>query len=680
MIRIDTLNNDMRPRPYMKPSRKPVAIAAILALITTGILFTSAGQSNNAISYNKEGWNHLGRENYRTAISSFKNALAVNPKFKEALIGLGKAYLEVEAFEQAYDLFTAALAIDKKSVESFVGLGKVLTAMGNYTGALKYFDRAQKLSEQNLEARYGRAYVYYSLGKKIWAQRALETILRINPYHYGSLLLLAEIKSSENRLKQARAYIEKAIDSNSESSRGYTVYGEVLLRDFMITEDRDLLDEAKEALANAISIQPESYRANRAMGYISLMEKKYDSAADYFKTAPTGMENGTLLYSLAVAHDQAGNREDALAEYERALGKDPADSITRIRLEDFLVFRDFKIGNPERVRLSKDNYGMAASRMKKDFPDQAIMYLRRTLLLNPLNTGARELLMDYYNSQGFNRFFMEELKEIVRLNPDKTFQERLSVAIMRRRDQLYHREGYSSEEPQRDVPRILVLNFDPSGGISPHPDAGEVAANHVTFVLGQFGRMRPVGARARSSVKCGLTCGGGHLDDTLEAIASKIKTGELEPIDHILYGTYYETAGYISLDCRLMDYNKGFIIGQFTVDESGKESLPNLSLRTAKRVFDMIPFKGRVLKTSESGIITNLGLFDGIGAGEKLVIYKFRSNAGPGNKLRTKIIFTVKEANTLIAYAEPQRMADLESVDPNDTVYPLKKRRAKRIE
>ena len=68
MIRIDTLNNDMRPRPYMKPSRKPVAIAAILALITTGILFTSAGQSNNAISYNKEGWNHLGRENYRTAI------------------------------------------------------------------------------------------------------------------------------------------------------------------------------------------------------------------------------------------------------------------------------------------------------------------------------------------------------------------------------------------------------------------------------------------------------------------------------------------------------------------------------------------------------------------------------------------------------------------------------------
>ena len=69
--------------------------------------------------------------------------------------------------------------------------------------------------------------------------------------------------------------MEKAIDTNSESSKGYTVYGEILLREFLNSEDDDLLDEAKDALSNAISIQPSAYQANRTMGYISLMEKKY---------------------------------------------------------------------------------------------------------------------------------------------------------------------------------------------------------------------------------------------------------------------------------------------------------------------------------------------------------------------------------------------------------------------
>ncbi len=664
----------------MKHLHLSASVAFILSLCIAALLLPGDVGAANAISYNKEGWNYLNRENYRRAILSFRNALTLNPKYKDALVGLGKSYLEVEAYDQAYDSFTAALAIDKKSADSLVGLGNVMTALGNYTGALAYFTRAQNLSGQNLDARYGRAFVYYNLGKKIWAQRTLEAILRINPYHYESLLLFAEIKSGENRLKEARAYIEKAIDSDSESSKGYIVYAEVLLRDFLNTEDQDLLDEAKEALAKAIAIQPSSLRANRTMGYISLMEKKYDGAADYFKTALKGAENGPLFYSLATADELAGRQDAALAEYEKALAKDPADSISRLKLEDFLVFRDYKIGNPERMKLSMENYGLAASRMRMDLPDHAIMYLRRTLLLNPLNVEARKRLMDYYNSQGFNRFYIEEMKEIARIAPDRTIQEKLSVAIMKRRDQLYHREGYSGEEPPRDVPNLLVLNFDPAGMMGPHPDAGVVVANHVTFVLNQFGRMRPVGLKARSAITCGLTCGNGHLDNSLEVIESKTAAGEIPPIDYILYGTYHETGGSFSLDCSLMDYHKGYIIGQFTVNETGKERLPNLSIRTAERVFEMIPYRGRVLKVNDSGIITNLGLFDGIGSGEKLVVYKFKSNTGPGDKLRRKIIFTVKESDTLISYAEPLRAGELESIDPNDTVYPLKKRRAKRIE
>jgi tetratricopeptide (TPR) repeat protein len=655
-------------------------VVAIAIAIAAGALIIGYAANKNAISYNKDGWEYLKKENYKKAIFSFKNALHDNPKYREALIGLGKAYFEVEAYDQAYDLFTAALAIDKKNPDTLVGLGKTLTAMGRYTEAIDHFDRALKLSEQNLDARYGTAYVYASLGKTIWAKRTLETILRMDPYHYDSLLLMADIKSSENRLKEARRFAEKAIDTNNESSKGYTLYGEILLREFLNTEDEDLLDEAKNALSNAISIQQSAYKANRTMGNVSLMEKKNANAVTYFNTAISDLDSSALLYSLAVSHDRAGNYETALDEFLKAMKKDPADSILRARMEDFLVIRDYKIGHPARVMLNRELYDLALNREKKNLPDQAVMYLRRAILLNPMNIEARSLLMDFYNTEGFNRFYIDEMKEILRINPDRAWQEKLSVAVMKRRDMLYHREGYDAEEPPRDAPVVLVLNFDPMGRISPHPDAGEVIASQLTFVLGQFGRMKPVGIRNRASVTCGLMCGGGHLDQSMESVESKIKSGDIEPVDYLVYGSYYESGNRITLECRLLDYKKGFVIGQFTVTESGKESLPRLALRAAKRIYDMIPYRGRVIKLKDTGIIVNVGLFDGINAGQKLVIYKFRNDAAPGHKLKKKILFTVKESDTLISYAEPQNPSDLDSIESNDTVLPLKKRRAKLID
>ena len=661
-------------------SRRRAAIIGAFLVAAIGLAVTVTAWGKNAISYNKDGWEYLKKEQYRKAIFSFKNALNGNPRYREALIGMAKAYFEVEAYDQSFDLFTSALALDAKSVEANVGLGRTLTATGNYTGAIKYFDRARRLSPQNIDARYGTAYVYHCLGKKIWAKRALETILRMDPYHYDSLLLMAEIKSNENRLREARRFLDKAIDSNNESSRGHIVYGEILLREYLKTEDDSLLDEATESLGRALSIQPGSYQANRMMGYISLLGKKYDAAAGYFGAALKELESGTILYSQGVAHDRAGDQEAALEDFMKAIKKDPSDSIIRSRFEDFLIMREYKIGHPMRVMLNREHFDLGVNRMKKNLPDQAIMYLRRSLLMNPMNVEARELLMDYYNTEGYYGFYIEEMKEILRLNPDRAYQERLGLAIMKRRDLLSHREGYSSEEPPRDVPVVLVLNFDTARSVSPHPDAGEVIANHLSFVLGQYGRMKPVGIRARGAVACSLMCGGEHLETTLESVEAKIKSGDIDPVDYIVYGTYYESGSLISIECSVLDYRKGFLIGQFTLTDSGKESLPMVALRSAKRLYDIIPFKGRVLKLKETGIVTNLGLFDGMKQGEKLVVYKAGGGTADGDKIKKKIIFTIRESDTLVSYAEPQKVSDLERIDSSDVVYPLKKRRAKKIE
>jgi len=82
----------------MKSPNRPKAAALAAALIAALALTTGHAATKNAIAYNKEGWEYLKKEDYKRAISSFRNALHHNPRYRDALIGLGKSYFEVEAY------------------------------------------------------------------------------------------------------------------------------------------------------------------------------------------------------------------------------------------------------------------------------------------------------------------------------------------------------------------------------------------------------------------------------------------------------------------------------------------------------------------------------------------------------------------------------------------------------
>ncbi|MFC1671110.1 tetratricopeptide repeat protein, partial [Spirochaetota bacterium] len=650
----------------------------VLLVILTVFIFSNAF-GKNAISYNKEGWDFLKKDETIKAILSFKNALKKNPRYKMALVGLGKSYLGIEVYDRSIELFNKALKLDKNSSDALVGLGMAFTRLGKYGAALKYFKESLKIKGENLDAKFGIALLYNSMDKTIWSKRQLRNILRISPFHYDSLLLMAEIKSSENRLDEAKNYIEKAIDANSQSPRAYIKNGEVLFRDYLFNDKVDSLREAKVSLNNALSIQPDSYHANRIMGNISLTEKEYDNAVGFFKNALIDKDNTLIQYCLAISNDLAEKKEDALKYFLNALKGTSSDSVLKGRFEDFLVMRDFKIGHPARLMLNKEYYNLGMKSMKRNLPGEVIMYLRRSLLLNPMDVAAREALMNYYSAFGYNRFYVDQVKALLKMNPGNKYKDRLSAAIYKRREELYHKEGFSSELPKRDVPRILVLNFNSRGRVTSHPDAGYVIASNLTFVLGQFGRMKQVGIRKRALVAKDLKSHGGSLEKTFKKINDMIKKGGLESIDYIVFGNYDESSDHIFLNCSVLDYNKGLVIGEFNLSEPGKWSLQKLCFRTAKRIFKLMPFKGRVLKLKDEGIVVNLGLFDGINRGSKFVINKYRNIPENNEKVREKIIFTVKKADTLISYAVPRKLSELNRIDSSDIVYPLKKRRAKKI-
>lgn len=654
--------------------RRLIAVPVLAAslLLFTGAPFTAA--EKNAIYYNNRGWEHLKRDETFKAILSFKNALKRNPRYLDAIIGLASAYLSTEAYGESLKLFNRALKLDSKNGDALAGRGFALSGLGRYKSALKSFDEALEVSAANLDAKYGMAEIYYRMGKRIWAKRKLNGILRINPYHYRSLLMMADIKSSENRLDDAKALIEKAIAANEELPLGYISYGKILLREYQRNNSDDYLNESIEEFKKALSIRPDDYLANRYMGFISLFQGQYSDAISYFNASrAVNPKSVVSLYGIALANERMGKLEEAERFLSQALAWYPSDAVLQAKLEDHLVLNSYKIGHPSRIALYKQHLSRARDRMKKKLSLQAISHLRRAIMLNPAKREARELLGDYYLSQDYYRFYINELKHLLMMYPDE-YQDELNLAIIRRRKRLSHHAGYATELPPRDVPRVLVLDFWSGGVVSTHYDAGTVIANYLTFTLAQFGRLMPVGVSRRLEMLKDLPGGEDLIEQALERVSELVK--EDERVDFIVYGDFREGTNFVTVDVRILNFHNGVVIGEFTLTETGKDNLPLLALRSARRIYERIPYQGRVLKLEEQKIIANLGSFDGIQKDELFTVYKVSEL----RERKIKVLFKVDEMDTLISSMKPVRKGDITLIDEGDTIYPLKKRRARLLE
>jgi hypothetical protein len=162
----------------------------------------------------------------------------------------------------------------------------------------------------------------------------------------------------------------------------------------------------------------------------------------------------------------------------------------------------------------------------------------------------------------------------------------------------------------------------------------------------------------------------------MENIEDRIKNGELPKIDFLIFGSCNEMGNRINLDVNIMDFKKGLVLSSFSLSENGRNSVLRAAMRAANKIFDRIPFTGRILKVKENSVIINLGLIDEISANSKLVSYKYDPKI---SSISRRVIFTVKESDTFICEAEPQNVSDLDSLDVSDVIQPAEIMRARML-
>jgi len=663
-------------------SRKNIIIA--LCILCFGfIVYGQEGiklQQKNAIYHNKKGWESLQAGNAYSAIVSFQGALSQNPKYKESLLGLGYAYVQTQGYNESIKLFDKVLKLYPDNEQALMGMAKAYTGLGRYKEAMKLYDRLNELSYANNESRYGMAYLYYKMGKMLWAKRLCDRILQNDPYYYDALLLYADIKAKDKRVDDAIDFVKKAIDAKDDYPDAFVKLAEMLYLKYVYSGDSAYLLQATDELQKALVMNKTHLQANRDMGFLLYVQGDYQNAITYYESIVKNypyIVNNEILYNVGLMYELTGNIMKALEYYTKALSKDNLNSMIAMKMRQLSLLEHIKIGHPVRIQSSNDDFASSQELRKKGFPDLSMLFLRLSLALNPNNITAHQELLRIYETLGYFELYYDEIKKMHSINPTQKSQDLMSIAVFQRRDKLFFKLGYDKEEIPRDVPEVLVLDFTPDVPVPAFADAGSVFANSINFAMGQFGRYQNFPMSQRLSIIKSLSSN--NLDDILKNLNDKMNNNEIPRISYLLYGEYNLSGRYIECNAKLMDAKTGVVIAHFTESDNSKYSTHTISINLAKKMYDTIPFRGKIISYSEDMAVINLGTIDGIETGALLETYVENEDTIEQDQLRKKVVFKVSETGTLISLVKPVNPKDIDLIAKGSDVFPVNKKRAKKI-
>jgi Flp pilus assembly protein TadD len=115
------------------------------------------------------------------AVTSYEQALRLEPKMVEALLNCGTLYYEQGNFEQAAEYFRRAADSAPENSLAHSNLGSVLQELGHAEEARRHLRQAVQLDPANLDARYNLALVCDKLGAHAEAREHWQGYLQLDP-------------------------------------------------------------------------------------------------------------------------------------------------------------------------------------------------------------------------------------------------------------------------------------------------------------------------------------------------------------------------------------------------------------------------------------------------------------------------------------------------------------------
>jgi tetratricopeptide (TPR) repeat protein len=212
--------------------------------------------------------------NFAAAREAFKDALAADPFYAPAILGLQtlndvrektiKAATAVHIFK-AMDLgnharweeylaeIDQALKLDPHYIPSYIHRGNAHQELGQYDWAVSDYGQALKVNPRSAAAYFNRGVAYGRMGDWDRALADYDQALKLKPRFAQAYYVRANALRKKGALDQALADYRRALDINPRFSEAYFNQG-------MALEQAGRGQEASEAFRNFINLAPLEYK------------------------------------------------------------------------------------------------------------------------------------------------------------------------------------------------------------------------------------------------------------------------------------------------------------------------------------------------------------------------------------------------------------------------------------
>jgi Tfp pilus assembly protein PilF len=156
----------------------------------------------------------------KSAVEHLERAIAIYPKYADALNNLGTHYHRKGDYARSIDYFTKVTEIDPRFFAGWVNLGGSLLAAGKVRDALSANLKAVELRPNDPLANTQLGVTYFYLHQYVDAKAYFRKVIEIDPASANSpQLFLAHIAMAERSVQEAEQYIRSYLDIHPHSPR-----------------------------------------------------------------------------------------------------------------------------------------------------------------------------------------------------------------------------------------------------------------------------------------------------------------------------------------------------------------------------------------------------------------------------------------------------------------------------
>uniref|UniRef100_T1P8U1 TPR repeat protein n=1 Tax=Musca domestica TaxID=7370 RepID=T1P8U1_MUSDO len=301
------------------------------------------GDPNNYLTLFKRGTVYLAMGKTRFAIQDFSRVLELKPDFTAARYQRGTVYMKSGEYQQAAADFEQVLYEEPHNEHAHEQYSRIepaeeqwlivqdLMARGDYRNAIPMLTQLLEISPWCVAFRQTRADAYIELNDLLAAISDLRSVNKLSQDstegYYHLALLLYKIGHATSALKEIREClkfdpehkdcfpfykklrkVEKGI-SNAEQYRDEKQY-------------QDCIQSAESVLKHEKEEQMIIYEAKRILCTCSVRNEDHGKALGYCKDALDIMKDAQILCDRAEAYIGSEMYDDAIHDYQEALGMD----------------------------------------------------------------------------------------------------------------------------------------------------------------------------------------------------------------------------------------------------------------------------------------------------------------------------------------------------------------------